>query len=285
MIEDIEMSKTILSKINPDLVVSWSWGGFRLAICLVCKSIGAPVIGFDYGTVVDWKELVSKKSEDLPDKICVALKVKYDFWRERGIPKNRLELTGSPSMDVVRIADKVYRRYGFCKRANLDPNKHLVMIISGGDPYAFELVKQTLQVLEAIPGISAFIVPRPNETMESCEHLVGSRATVLPSGTDLFEALYIADLVVGYISTAIVEGVVLGTPAVTAYLKKDVSPYLGKMTLRVPVTQLGNAVEKALCDGAVKSRLRAKVRLYQMENKCNGYSTERFCDVVQGMIK
>lgn len=285
MIEDVEMSKKMLEEVKPDLVMSWAWGGFRLAINLVAKTKNIPVMCFDYATVDEWKYLVTADSEDLPDKFCVALEQKYEFLRSKGLTKEQVVWTGAPYTDIVKKAGKLYNREKFCKRLGINPLKKIVVILSGHTPHRNNLVKRSFNALKR-QNVEILIKPHPDDTVRKFKKIVGSKAIVMSPDSDLYEILYLSDLTVGYYSTTITEGLMLGTPAVTVnFDNEDLAPYLKEPTLRVRVSELQDAIKKALQDDETQKLLHGKVSRYITSSRFDGRATERVADVIEKMIK
>lgn len=286
VIEDIEASKKVIDEVEPNLIVSWAWGGFRLALVLAAKKYAISTISYDYATVDEWKYLVNGNSKDVPDKFCVALRNKHDFLLKRGLEPYQVDFTGAPNSDIKNNANKFYDRQQFCKRLHLDSEKKLVLILTGHTSKSHSLVSDSFNALKD-EDAEIIIKPHPQDTISEFKAIVGSEATILSPDSDLFEVLYVSDLVIGYYSSAITEGVMFGTPAISVNFesKGDLAPYLSEHTWRVHISELDRAIKKALYNEEAQKELESKVNWFLRENKLDGHATERFVNVIEEMIK
>lgn len=286
-IEDLETAKKMLSDIKPNSVFDCTaWEGFRLAITLVAQDMFIPTVQYDFGIGSKLIDITTEKFNYLPDKIVVALKSKYDLLLRRNVNPDRLVLTGSPSSDVIKIAPKIYNREEFCNRLGLDAKNKLILILTSGTEYAYKLVTTVLEAVKTNSQIEILVRPHPDrETKKEYEEIIGSKGKALSPHSDLYEPLYLADLVIGYVSTAIEEAVMFGKPAITiTFTDKDLLSHYQKITLRVQPSKLKKTIENALYNPQTQKQLQNKIQRYKRENKVDGCSTERIVNLLEEVI-
>lgn len=283
VIEDIEIAKRVFHLVNPDVVVSWAWGGFRLAINMVGKNHNVPIVSCDYGFVTELDCLITDKSEDLPDVRCVAFESVYKLLRSKGLTDKQVVFTGASCHDVVRSAKKIYSREAFCNRFGLNSNKQIILILSGASARAKDLIKSSIQALRK-QDVEIVIKLHPRDNIEKFKEFASNKVKILPKNTDLFEALYVSDLNLGYYSTTLLEGLRFGTPAISVNFSGE--RYSGlkvlkQNTLQVPVTELGGVLNKVLHDKETQELLNRRMENYRRESRCDGYATRRICDIIE----
>lgn len=312
-IEQIEIWNNIIKKEEPDILVTESEGySHALALISISREKQIPVIALQHGLsgplhtgYIYKKDEVSMDIDDmskypLADKTAVYGPYSKKVLTEMSAyPEDSVVVTGQPRYDILARASEVFNKKKTFEKLNLDDDKKL--IVWAADLYIFnEISKEHIYaVFDAVKKLSnnvQLVVKKHPEYYfdDSVYNKIAQKFEFVPiiiRKMDTLELLYASDLVIMEQSTVGIEAMILDKPVITLNFSgepEDV-PYAGSgAALGVYKEEdLVINIKKALYDKEAREKLK-KARekfVYERAYLQDGKATERFCDLIEGMIK
>jgi len=295
LIRALKLSKSSVILVESDHVLPC-----RIAV-LVGKHARIPSLLLLHQGVIGYNYSISKF---LVDKIGVIGPFAREILVSRGVPKNKIVVTGRPAYDD--LGKLRFNKLETCRKFGLDPNKK-IFLYTTENIGALQTRKRVYAICRAIrklviqfqssgqltkvPGF--FIKVHPDEDMNSYVQIVndvGADAHISKTG-NFYEILSMCDVLITGFSTATLDAMILGKPVITINLTKfrDPLPYAesGAAIGVYDEESLQKEIESALYDENVKAKLRQaqKKFIYEHAYKIDGKCSERVVKIMEQMVK
>lgn len=301
-----ETVKTVIAVENPDaILMTYETGYYGKAAILEGKLRKIPTVGLQHGAIhpyhPDYIYGDMEKDCPFPDKICVyGSYVKKVLTENSAYPPDRIVITGQPRYDVLAEARKFFDKEKICKRLNLDYNKKIIVIATGGFQAKYGLPDYDEHLLDAVfeatrvfPDVQLIIKLHPMEDGELQRKMVSERRlkNVLITKGELYELLWICDMLITFASTVAIEAIILNKPVVTVNLFGVPDPLpLAEIGAAVGVYKeedLMPAIRSILMDLQLRKKLIKNQRKFVREHayKIDGNASSRVVDLIEQMIK
>lgn len=214
---------------------------------------------------------------------------------KRGIKKESIAVTGFPFLDEI-----VYHRRGRARRTKktvtLLTTRLVESKLMGKEEY-FKLIRETLVQIRNVKEVGKIIIKlHPREEYkseyESIARSLGLRNVEViqePGKISLYSVINDSDLLIGFGSTAVLEGLMFGKDAIHLEMLETRPIFeFKKATFCVKkVDEITEAVRKVLTDKRVKKRLRIQRERYlrQAFYAIDGKAHERVADLITHIVK
>lgn len=151
-------------------------------------------------------------------KVAVYGQYEKDWYIERGLPEDRIAITGHPRFDDIFMQNHLSRT-DFQKKYNLNPQKKYVLLAT--QPGNILLWIKLIEILAKQPEIEVIIKPHPWELSRGPDRIGSyelysqkyqSVKLILKKGANLYDILPHADIVVVNLSTAGLEAILFRKP-------------------------------------------------------------------------
>jgi hypothetical protein len=151
-------------------------------------------------------------------KVAVYGQYEKDWYIERGLPENRIAITGHPRFDDIFIQNHLPRT-DFQKKYNLNPQKKYVLLAT--QPGNILLWSKLIEILAKQREIEVIIKPHPWELSRGPDRMAvyelysnkyQSVKLILKKGVNLYDILANVDIVVVNLSTAGLEAMMFRKP-------------------------------------------------------------------------
>lgn len=212
-------------------------------------------------------------------------------------PKRGMYLVGWPKADVVDFGSLEQDRKEFYAKYGLDPSKKTILYAPAWendhkqDDFVQAMLKLDVNILikqyDAKPDVYPDLYRCINEMYELHKDI--PRVTILPTSTNIFNAIKVSDVLVSEESSTICEAAMLGKPAVSVsdWLIPDVTPS------RFPICNYDFAVTtpKAALSECVRDivdnydRYAADVEAFKRKNFANiGNCATMIMDIIDDVV-
>ncbi len=234
----IDAAKRIIDKENPSIIVMYDeYGALQLSLINEAKKRNIPTVSLQHGLITDnilsyyhKPEHITNKNSSLnfplPDKMCV--------WSERA-KTNLVQfgmfhpsipvITGDPKVDFLPKAIKTFELEKISKKFNVQKNNKIILFATENLPNQKERVmvaKNVISLMKSLMNFHLILKIHPNETDISIyKKLISeyglSNYTIIKDA-NLYELLYLADIVIVSYSTVGVEAMRMGKPVISLNL-------------------------------------------------------------------
>jgi len=311
----VEIARQMIDKENPDLIlIQNEYGPFERSLVVAAKQRGVPTLAIQHGEISPYHRGYMYSADEIsadgsarspycpiPDKTAVYGPYHKDLLTKvSAYPENSVVVTGQPRYDRLHHMEKIYSRLSALKEYGISSRHRVVLWATQCHGLSMEEnISNFRAVLGAIAGISntALIIKQHPGEAENYTRMIrdfvrGSKSNVLiTSGTsDMYEQLFICDLLIAKHSTTVIEAVALDKPVIILNLMgKEGAEYSvdyvreGIATEVHREEELRPAIEKLLRDDSELSRNRKKFierHLYKIDGK----ATERVVRIIRQMV-
>jgi hypothetical protein len=288
MVEDTELSKNLLEKVDPDIVMSYGLGGFKLVLEMLAKKEDIPTVWLEYTIADDWKNLMDASfnfSED-PDEFYIAQRLKYDFFVRRGFPKSMLYYTGAPYLDFIYKLSQNFDSREYLQKHGLKGDDKILLYLTGAEIQDSSLIIRCISAVNN-QNVQILIKPHPQENRQKYQKFERTNVKVLYQNDDVYEGMLCADLVIGLFSGALVESASLGKLTLSVrHMNPDVAPHLENCTVRIDLTDnIEEIINKALFDKETRFGMMQKILKFKEESLLDGKATERVVDNMEALLR
>ncbi|HDR06478.1 MAG TPA: hypothetical protein ENN88_02480, partial [Candidatus Coatesbacteria bacterium] len=232
------------------------------------------------------------------DRMAVSGEYTAEIYARGGAPKERLVVTGQPSLDrLVEYRRGAARLPG--KAAGADDSLLLVVITQPPDVALTEETRRDMLAgaflaAAQIPRLRVVVKPHPRESLSDLKLTValagGAPEAVLSKRAELYSLLAACDVVLTAFSTVGVEALYLGRPVICykPYDGPAVLPYVDSRAVLCAKSpeEVAARVEE-VADGAVLASLAEGRREYIARHECaaDGGGTRRVVSLLLAMMK
>ncbi len=142
--------------------------------------------------------------------------VKYNKYNPRSIV-----ITGQPRYDKFKHLDRIYSKENICKRLGLDISKKIIVLAT--TPFYSkreqeEFVEAAYKAVKNLPDVQLIVKVHPNETDISIYKMLAEKRKLenfkIIRDVDIYKLLYSSDLMIGGISTTVIDASVLNKPVI-----------------------------------------------------------------------
>jgi hypothetical protein len=241
-VRSMDEARAALNALRPDVAVTYAEaGGWGRALMLETRRAGIPSAGLQHGFIYrhwlnyqhEMDEMLADGNDDgfpRPDVTLV-----FDGYARESLvgaghfPERSVRITGSPRLDelATRVRATADRRQETRATLGVAADEHLILLVAKHSEIAREL-PEIVAATEAASGVHLIIKAHPAEPPSVYAPAVGRsrRARVAPADADLGLLLAAADAVVTNNSTAAVDAMALGIPAIVVGLPNNLSPFV-----------------------------------------------------------
>lgn len=234
----IEAAKRIIEEEEPNIVLMHDeYGALQLSIIRAASERGIPTVSLQHGLVseeqvsyVHEPEHIRGEQHDLlfpiPDKMCVWSEVaKQNLIEIAKFPPSVPIVTGDPKIDFLPAAIKSFNHEKITGRLGIPKRNKIIMFATENLPSEHEKSLITTTVFKAAKSLSEcylIVKMHPNETDASYYERAAKEAGLqdysIVRNVNLYELLYISNLVVLSYSTVAVEAMRMGKPVISLNL-------------------------------------------------------------------
>lgn len=301
-----ETVKTLIEAENPNaIVMTYETGYYGKAAIIEGKLRKIPTVGLQHGVIhphhPDYMYGNGEKDCPLPDKLCVyGSYVKKVLTENSAYPPDRIVITGQPRYDVLAEAYKVFDKEEICKRLNLNPYKKIIVVATGGfqakyglPDYDERLLDAVFEAIRAFPNTQLIIKLHPIEDGELQRKMISERGlkNVLITKGELYELLWICDLLITFASTVAIEAIILDKPVITVNLFDipDSMPFArsGAAVGVYKEEDIVPVIRSILEDSQLRNKLGRNRRKFVREHayRIDGKASRRVVELVEQLIK
>jgi hypothetical protein len=243
-----------LDVVQPSLVVTTNPYGVKQRMVLQsCKSRGVGTLQVPHHT--DQLEDVLQVSLPEADHLAVMGFENRRELLDRGIPSERIHVTGAPAFDTTASPSK-------SPAEGTGGRQAVVLLAAQGLPGEVRLVRTLIAVIEHCTGVRLVIRPHPNHASflyTSVVRLTRANNTQISTEGDIHDALRSCDLLVTVNSQSAYHAVILDKPVILANLEAFPElPLLARYGAAAEATDgviLLDLVRELLAGGALSQRL------------------------------
>jgi UDP-N-acetylglucosamine 2-epimerase len=230
----------------------------------------------------------------LADKISVPGDFIKDLVLNCGVDEERIVVTGRPTYDALIRAEERFDKVGICRKLGLDPSKKILVYCTENLPLT-ETQKMAYAICNAVKGfldVQFVIKVHPSELSlsiyDTVLKLVGIKALVTKDA-NIYEVLYICDLMITGYSTTALDAMILDKPVITLNLTglKDPIPFAesGAAIGVYSEKDFERTIKNGLYDDSTKEKLRRDREkfVYEQTYLHDGKATERIVDLTEEM--
>lgn len=238
------------------------------------------------------------KNYECPTFLADKISVPGDFIKDLvigcGVDEERIVVTGRPTYDVLIRAEERFDKVGICRKLGLDPSKKILVYCTENLPLT-ETQRMAYAICNAVKGfldVQFVIKVHPSElslsVYDTVLKQVGIRALVTKEA-DIYEVLYVCDLMMTGYSTTALDAMILDKPVITLNLTglKDPIPFAesGAAIGVYSEKDLKQGIKNGLYDDSTKVRLRRDREkfVYEQTYLSDGKATERIVNLTEEM--
>jgi hypothetical protein len=243
----MDLAGAALDAVEPDSALTYAEaGGWGRALVLEARRRGIPIAGLQHGFISrHWLNYLHEPDEigsslrhpvdrgfPYPDRTLVYDGFTAHHLVESGhLPSSTVVVTGNPRLDeliarATRMTDA--DRAEVRRKAGAAPEQHLVVLaIKYRDRYK-PFLDALLGAVAATPAVYLAMKPHPADSIQPYERLAAKAANagLVAAESTLVELTASARLLVTVNSTAAIEAMVLGVPALALALPNYLSPFV-----------------------------------------------------------
>lgn len=236
-------SDRIIKKIQPKAVfLSCEYGDFHRALTHIANKEKIFVFALQHGVLNPKGYMLNQEKEPkriLPNITFVYGQHDYETLINKSIYKpEQIIVSGQPRNDVLFYANKNYSKEDFLKRYNIPLENKIVLWTTQFDVFSEEETEKSLKTvinsIKKIKKVALIIKQHPTED-EKITNLIKSyikddeiSALLVPKKSDIYEQLFICDLMITKFSTTAMEAVTLNKPVIVLNLsgKPDLANFV-----------------------------------------------------------
>jgi len=232
----------------------------------------------------------------LVDKIAVTSEFDRNILIKCGVNKNKIVVTGRTAHDALVRAKEHFNKDEICNKLSLDPRKKIIVFTTQPLPRRENeaLVHSICEATKQFSDLQFVIKVHPAELSLSMYKRIAKNVGVnalITRDANIYEVLYICDIVITGFSTTALDAMILDKPVITVNLTglPDPIPY-AKKGAAIGVCGEKHLVE-AIKTGLYNENAREKLRearekfLNEHAYKVDGKATERVAELVELMIQ
>ena len=313
MVEYIEMAKRMIEEEKPDLILILNeYGRFERALVIAGKLKGIPVLAVQHGAIYPTHEGYMYAQDEIsrdgsvtspycpiPDIAAVYGPYHKDILTKMSAyPDDNVVVTGQPRYDILYFADKVYSKEKFFKKYKIPLDQKIVLWATAftgiSDSENIKHLKTVFETMQIVKAATLIIKPHPGEgeryTKMITDYLTKYKidAIMTPKKSDIYEQLFVCDLMMTSSSTTAMEAIALNKPVIVLNLSgnPDVIDYVGQ-GIAIGVydeKDLKPAIENLLKDDAELANNRERY-IEMFLYKIDGKASERVVNLIVTMIE
>jgi UDP-N-acetylglucosamine 2-epimerase len=250
----IETAKRILDIIKPSIILMHDeYGTLQLSIIKEAKKRNIPTISIQHGSntessvsYIHLKNHVQDETNNLnfplPQKMCVwSEKSKEDLIRQGNFPDDVPVITGDPKIDFLPNAIKHFNHKNICQKLKIPSEKKIIVFVTQPIPNIQEKEQITNSIFKSIKKLDdtfLLIKVHPNEDNLSFYKDIAKKFKVtnysIQQFFNLYEILYISDVVINAYSTVGIEAMRMKKPVISL-------DFLG-LHVNDPLIKSGNSI-------------------------------------------
>jgi len=301
----IDTAKKIIEAESPSVILMHDeYGALQMSLINAAKQVGIPTISIQHGII--YEELMpyfhlpehisgknAKLNFPLPDRMCVwSKKVKEYLLKFGNFPEKVPVVTGDPKLDYLPSVIKNFSYQKITEKMKIPKNKKVILFATENLPNMNEKELVTNTVINAIknlPDIHLIIKIHPNENDDSfyrkkIDMLKLSNFSIVKD-VNLYETLFISDVVVLSYSTVGYEAMLMGKPVISLNLlglHDDASLIKKKLAFVVKkkedlLTTIQNCLDSKFIEEHVND---AELFADQELGKADGKASDRIIDQI-----
>jgi hypothetical protein len=233
----IEAAKRAIEEERPNIVLMHDeYGALQLSFIHAARAKGIPTVSLQHGLIseeqisyVHEPEHISGERHDLlfpiPDKMCAwSEDARQDLIEIAKFPQSVPVITGDPKIDFLPSAIRSFNHEEITKRLGI-PKGNIIMFATENLPSEHEkslITKSVFKAAKSLPECYVIVKMHPNEANTSYYELAAKEAGLLNYSivrdVNLYELLYISNLVILSYSTVAVEAMRMGKPVISLNL-------------------------------------------------------------------
>lgn len=302
----IEAAKRIVEEEKPSIVLMHDeYGALQLSFIHAAREKGIPTVSLQHGLVseeqisyVHEPEHISGKKYDLlfpiPDKMCAWSEVaRQNFIEIAKFPQSVPVITGDPKIDFLPSAIKSFNHEEIIAKLGIPKGKNIIMFATENLPSEHEKSLIATSVFRAAKSLSEcylIVKMHPNEAdisyYERAAKEAGLQDYSIVRDVNLYELLYISNLVILSYSTVAVEAMRMGKPVISLNLMglhDNVSFIKNRKVIVVKdLDELPSAIHKCLENASEVQEIveKGKVFAEQELGLADGKSSERIIELI-----
>jgi len=301
----IEVARKILEIEKPSAIVMHDeYGALQLSLIRAAKKNGVPTIALQHGLSSDGQvqyihkpEHVANQNSDLsfplPDKMCVwSQSAKKNLIELGNFPSSIPTVTGDPKLDFL---PKMITKLNFeeiIKKLDIPKNKKIILFATENIPKKEEkilIAKTVLNTMKELPNCHLVIKVHPNELDFSFYREIARNVNLskfsLFRDVNLYELLYVSDVVIVSYSTVGVEAMRMKKPVIALHLMglHDNVSYVKRNMASVVRSEeeLLSTIKKSLESKYVENKIEeAKVFSEQELGPIDSRATEKIVQII-----
>lgn len=231
----------------------------------------------------------------LADKISVPGDFIKDLVISCGVAGDRIVVTGRPTYDALIRAEDHFNKTEICQKLGLNPAKKTLVYCTENLPpkETQRMVYSICKAAKRLSNVQFVIKVHPSELSlsiyEKVAREVGIQA-LITKGADIYEILYVCDLMITGYSTTALDAMILNKPVITINFTglKDPIPFAesGAAIGVYEEKDLESAIKNGLYDDSMRERLRHDRErfVYEQTFLKDGKATERVVNLIEQIV-
>lgn len=288
-----EIMGNILDIEKPDIVVTVDeCSELAKPTAILAKSKNIPSIGIQHSIFERYQYM----SGPLPQtKLILWGQFAKKIYNERGVPINKMIVTGTPTFDKLKNKNKFTKnRKKICKDLGLNENKGIITFMS--QPLATSKIESLARIvfkaMNSFPNKQLVIKLHPAEYTEKMygglKKEFNLKNVIVTKKPILYDLLASSDLMVMGVSTTGLEAMILGCPVISMDLTNKSNPYLesgGAIGVHNS-NELKKAINKILKDSKARKILKNNGKKYVKKHigKIDGNASKRIVKIIEKSI-
>lgn len=285
------------------IVVMCEYCIFGKAAIIAGKIQGVPTIAIQHGIITPTHPgyVYNKEDKDemiLPDITCVYGQYHHDLLTKDSIYEpEQVIITGQPRYDLLGQLDKIYSKKRFLEKYEISPEHKLVLWTTQSHGLSDEENTKNLvamfKAIQNLRNITLIIKQHPGERKKDTkrieQYLINDKinAVIVPKSSNIYEQIFVCDLLITRTSTTAMEAVALNKPVIVLNLD-DGTDYAGYVEEGVACgvykdEDLTTAIDELLQDDSRLAKNRDKY-IEKYLYKIDGKASERVIDIIENML-
>jgi len=292
----------VVEKVQPNIAIcDGETSEDYKALFTSCQKRNIPTLAVQHGILNDLRCIHDKNEVSLkevkpqycpiPTVTAVYGKNDAEFLFHKGnYPKDSVIVIGNPRYD--EILHKEYDKKKICEKLGLNSDKKIIVLTSV--PYPKKERPIPIKIVgEAINGfnnIQFLIKLKPEENISYYENVVKENNfnAVLTNEDNIFEVLFISDILITVNSTAGLEAAILNKPIITLNSPDYIDYANNGIAIETKNSkEVASAINKILNDKEIKEKLDNNRKKYIFNHcyKIDGKAGDRIKRIVESMIR
>ena len=286
------------------IVVMCEYCIFGKAAIIAGKIQGVPTIAIQHGIITPTHSgyIFNKEDKDeiiLPDITCVYGQYHHDLLTKDSIYEpEQVIVTGQPRYDILHHIDKIYSKKRFLEKYEITPEHKLVLWTTQSHGLSDEENTKNLMAMfkatQNLKNTTLIIKQHPGErkkhTQKIKQYLTNYKinAVMVPKSSNIYEQIFVCDLLITKHSTTAMEAVALNKPVIVLSLidSTDYAGYVEEGIARGVYKEedLTTTIEELLQDDSYLAKNRDKYINKYMDN-IDGKASERVVDIIDKTVQ